>query len=144
MSKTLNKIAKSYVKSNLKLQNVEDGVSVNDVVAVVQQNLVATVYKEIRAEIQDEAIREASEIIKKQRIRNRIKDYRMLLFTGIIMAFMVGMSVNQYTEIVSNLLMHNSTYSFLAGTMFLAICYAIYKELIDLEISKLLKIEEIE
>lgn len=141
MSKTLDIIVASYVETSLRDQQIPKNISPQDVAEVMQQSLKDTIYKEVKGEIFEDAMAEASRAAEKKRILTRIRDYKILLISGIFIAFLIGMSVNQFTNILDRLIGCSNGWSAVWGVVFIGLCLLIYRELVDSEILRLKKVE---
>ena len=141
MSKTLDEIAALYVKSQLKDKRVSGKRDRKEVEKAVEERLKNKVYEEIKSEILEGLISEANKTVNRNNMITRIKECRKILVSGIVMAFFIGMSVNQFTKLVDSATNNSNSWSCFLGVVMLAFCYAIYRELMDLEILSTKKAE---
>lgn len=141
MSKTLDKIAAFYVQSQLKDESVSGEFDRNEVVKAVEEDLKNKVYEEIKSETLEGLISEANKTVNKNNMITRIKECRKILISGIVMAFFLGMSVNQFTNLIDRAIGNSNGWSCFIGIVMLAVCYTIYRELMDLEILSTKKVE---
>lgn len=98
-------------------------------ISSVKAQLMNEIYNEVKNEVKSVALLEADEMIKKKSLLQKIKDFKALTLIGVIVAFFVGMSVNQFTELVGYIkgsieLKHIVSTVGLA-ILFLAICFVI-------------------
>ena len=56
--------------------------------------------KEAYVKARDDAVKDASELIEKKAGIKRIKEFKKLAIDGLIVAFFVGLLVNQFTDII--------------------------------------------
>lgn len=120
MSDTLRKILDiHFVEDNIKTKNSKDNEGI-DIIGAGKKELMNMIEKEIleknfniikqkeqesidkieleAEEIKKKKIIEANQEIEKTRIINKIKDLKLLTITGVVLAFLIGFSVNQFTE----------------------------------------------
>lgn len=69
-------------------------------VNAIKKELTDRIYNEIRKEIRDEALADASELIEMKAGIKRIEEFKKLTVNGLIVAFFVGLLVNQSTDII--------------------------------------------
>ena len=141
MSKTLDKIATLCVKSQLKNENFSGDFDGSEVIKAVEEDLKKKVYEEIKSEILENLISEANKTVNRNNMLTRIKECRKILISGIVMAFLVGMSVNQFTNLIDRATNNSDGWSWFIGLIMLLVCYIIYRELMDLEILSTKKVE---
>lgn len=58
------------------------------------------IIEEIREEYKEELIQEVNEKAEKESERRKIEDLRGLMWSGFLLAFIVGLAVNQMTDII--------------------------------------------
>lgn len=141
MSKTLDKIVALCVKSQLKNKNFSGDLDRCEVTQAVEEDLKKKVYEEIKSETLENLISEANKTVNRNNMLTRIKECRKILISGILMAFFVGMSVNQFTNLIDSATNKNNGWSLSIGFVMLVVCYIIYRELMDLEILSTKKVE---
>lgn len=141
MSKTLDKIASLYVESQLKNEIISGELDRDQVTKAVEEDLKKKVYEEIKSETLESLISEANETVNRNNMLSRIKEYRRILILGIVMAFLIGMSVNQFTNLIDRGTNNSDGWPWSIGLGTLAFCYVIYRELMDLEILSTKKVE---
>lgn len=102
MSSKLDALIDKYVreKEHMFSADVPDDEKVVYINAIKKQ-LADEVRTEIRVEVAAEAIKEAQLEIEKNSLIARIKEYKRLSIDGLLIAFFVGMLVNQSTDLVS-------------------------------------------
>ena len=69
-------------------------------VKAIKMQLTDRIYAEVRKEVRDDAVKDASELIEKKAGIKRIKEFKKLAIDGLIVAFFVGLLVNQFTDII--------------------------------------------
>lgn len=141
MSKTLDKIVALCVKSQLKKEKFSGYFDGSEVIQAVEEDLKKKVYEEIKSETLENLISEANKTVNRNNMLTRIKECRKILISGILMAFFVGMSVNQFTNLIDSATNKNNGWSLSIGFVMLVVCYIIYRELMDLEILSTKKVE---
>lgn len=70
-------------------------------ISAVKMQLTSKIYNEIRDEVRDEALMDADNIIEKKAGQKRIKEFKNLMIDGAIVAFFVGMLVNQVSVVLA-------------------------------------------
>lgn len=141
MSKTLDKIVALCVKSQLKKEKFSGYFDGSEVIQAVEEDLKKKVYEEIKSETLENLISEANKTVNRNNMLTCIKECRKILISGILMAFFVGMSVNQFTNLIDSATNKNNGWSLSIGFVMLVVCYIIYRELMDLEILSTKKVE---
>lgn len=69
-------------------------------VKAVKCQLKDQIYKEVCEEVREEALKEAEKITEERTRQKRIEEFRKLTVDGLIVAFFVGLLVNQSTDII--------------------------------------------
>ena len=102
MSETLKTVLDKYIESQNKVVFRENAVpeDKDGYVDAIKQSLTDKIYDEIRAEVRDEALADASKIIEEKAGLKRIDEFKKLAINGVIVAFFVGLLVNQSTEAI--------------------------------------------
>ena len=98
MSETLKTVLDKYIESQNKVVFRENAVpeDKDGYVDAIKKSLTDKIYDEIRAEVRDEALADASKIIEEKAGLKRIDEFKKLA----INAFFVGLLVNQSTDII--------------------------------------------
>lgn len=68
--------------------------------ALLRENKKKKIIEEIKEAYKQELIREADIEIKKELNRQKIKELKSLMWSGFLLAFIVGLAVNQATDII--------------------------------------------
>lgn len=99
MSKKLNNVIEKSLKFSdfYKNKNIDKDEEARFSFEAARDKTAKEIYEEIKNELKEEAINEAQEEIKNQKLIHKIKELRTLTIIGIIIAFFVGMAVNQLT-----------------------------------------------
>ena len=99
MSKKLNNVIEKSLKFSdfYKDKNIDKDEEAKFSFEAARDRTAKEIYEEIKNELKEEAINEAQEEIKNQKLIHKIKELRTLTIIGIIIAFFVGMAVNQLT-----------------------------------------------
>ena len=102
MSETLKTVLDKYIESQNKVVFRENAVpeDKDGYVDAIKKSLTDKIYDEIRAEVRDEALADASKIIEEKAGLKRIDEFKKLAINGVIVAFFVGLLVNQSTDII--------------------------------------------
>lgn len=106
MSDKLNTLVDNYVNNtNINSSSKDDEL----IIEAAKKRLKQEIYIEIYKEVKDKALRDADTRIAEQKELHHIKELKKLAIEGLIVAFFVGLLVNQVTDIIS----------FLKGTLVL-------------------------
>lgn len=92
-----NKMVDAYINT-LNLEENEDLDFIKD---SIKRNFLNDIKKEIIQVEKNRIVKEATEEIDKLEQARRIKEIRVLMYEGVILAFVVGLIVNQFTEILN-------------------------------------------
>lgn len=96
--------------------------------------------------MRDDAIQKADKIIEKKADKKRINEFRRLTIDGLIVAFFVGLLVNQVTDIIGYLKgcfeMPNIKITMIFSVGLLIICIVIISWLFISEVIKMLEKEK--
>ena len=107
----------------------------------VKERFISDIKEEIKVEYKEEMKKNAEEEREKIRLINKIKDFKALFFSGIIIAFIVGLLVNQVTDIISifkgalnaKFLIYSVGYSFIiAVVLYLIIKFSLLSEILKI------------
>ena len=132
MSESLETLIDKYVDSQQTAVFSSDikEVDKDTYISAVKMQLTSKIYNEIRDEVRDEALMDADNIIEKKAGQKRIKEFKNLMIDGAIVAFFVGMLVNQVTELLgvfkTMLKMNNVAFTSICSMLLLFICIAIF------------------
>ena len=132
MSESLETLIDKYVDSQQTAVFSSDikEVDKDTYISAVKMQLTSKIYNEIRDEVRDEALMDADNIIEKKAGQTRIKEFKNLMIDGAIVAFFVGMLVNQVTELLGvfkNMFkMNNVALTSICSMLLLFICIAIF------------------
>lgn len=101
MSKQLDHILDNYInkKSNEELGLEEDS-ECQRILDAAKEQIKTTIYDEITAEVRDKALREAEVLIEQKANMRKLNEYKKLAVEGFMLAFIVGLLVNQITDII--------------------------------------------
>ena len=99
MNKKLNNVIEKSLKFSkfYKDKNIDEDEEAKFSFEAARDKTAKEIYEEIRSEVRQEEIDKAQEEIKNQKLIHKIKELRTLTIIGIIIAFFVGMAVNQVT-----------------------------------------------
>ena len=103
MGKKLNNVIEKSLKFSkfYKDKNIDEDEEAKFFFGVARNALITEIVEEVKEEekekIRQKAIEEAQKEIENQRLINKIKELRTFTIIGIIIAFFVGMAVNQLT-----------------------------------------------
>lgn len=103
MSKELSKVLDNYISSK-ECEILKDEASEEEremLIGAVKDKIEKIIYEEIKDEVRNQAIADAEKEINKRVGMKRIREYKNLILTGIIVAFFVGLLVNQVTDIIA-------------------------------------------
>lgn len=104
----MGKKLESFVNKSFKKEflDIKDNslISLDEVYEISKKQLILEIEDEIKkeyeTEIRNEAISKAKKYIEQAKISTRIKELKSMMVIGIIVAFLVGLSVNQLTEMI--------------------------------------------
>mgnify|MGYP000911505253 FL=1 len=115
MSKKLNNVIEKSLKFSdfYKNKNIDKDEEARFSFEAARDKTAKEIYEEIKNELKEEAINEAQEEIKNQKLIHKIKELRTLTIIGIIIAFFVGMAVNQVTGLFVLLVFFKKWYGML-------------------------------
>ena len=101
MNKKLNNVIEKSLKFSkfYKDKNIDEDEEAKFSFEAARDKTAKEIYEEIRSEVRQEEIDKAQEEIENQKLIHKIKELRTLTIIGIIIAFFVGMAVNQVTEL---------------------------------------------
>lgn len=98
------KIAKKMINAYVESQNISEG-ETNDEIEYIKDSAKENLFNVIKEEIiileKDRIIKEAKDEIIKLEQERKIKEIKVLMYEGFIIAFVVGLIVNQATEILN-------------------------------------------
>ena len=99
MNKKLNNVIEKSLKFSkfYKDKNIDEDEEAKFSFEAARDKTAKEIYEEIRSEVRQEEIDKAQEEIENQKLIHKIKELRTLTIIGIIIAFFVGMAVNQVT-----------------------------------------------
>ncbi|MFR9281535.1 MAG: hypothetical protein ACLVKV_02880 [Peptoniphilus lacrimalis] len=95
MGKKLDSLIDLVISKNDDYSNLEDGNKL-----LVKKKLKSELLSEIKQEVQENAINDAKKDIDEYRTKKKLKDYKELTILGLIIAFIIGLSVNQFTDVI--------------------------------------------
>ena len=90
MGKKLDSLVDLVISKNDDYSNLEDGNKL-----LVKRKLKSEILYEIKQEVKENAIEEAKKDIDEYMTKKKLKDYKELTILGLIIAFIIGLSVNQ-------------------------------------------------
>ncbi len=96
MGKKLDSLVDLVISKNDDYSNLEDGNKL-----LVKKKLKSEILYEIKQEVKENAIEEAKKDIDDYMTKKKLKDYKELTIFGLIIAFIIGLSVNQFTDVIS-------------------------------------------
>lgn len=95
MGKKLDSLVDLVISKNDDYSNLEDGNKL-----LVKRKLKSEILYEIKQEVKENAIEEAKKDIDEYMTKKKLKDYKELTILGLIIAFIIGLSVNQFTDVI--------------------------------------------
>ena len=72
----------------------------NELIDALKEKKKAQIIEEIKATYREEIFKEAEEKLKKKTHKKKIDELRELMWNGFILAFVVGLAVNQVTDVI--------------------------------------------
>ena len=115
-------------------------------VNAIKKQLTDKIYNEVRKEVRDEALADADELIEKKAGVKRIEEFKKLTINGLIVAFFVGLLVNQSTDIIGyfkgSFETQNIWYTVVITAVLFLICAGISLWLFISELIKMLRKEK--
>lgn len=95
MGKKLDSLVDLVISKNDDYSNLEDGNKL-----LVKKKLKSEILYEIKQEVKENAIEEAKKDIDDYMTKKKLKDYKELTILGLTIAFTIGLSVNQFTDVI--------------------------------------------
>lgn len=148
MSDKLNTLVDKYLSlqdPQVFLQDIdkdEKAVYVN----AIKKELIDSIYEEVKEDIRDNAVREANEIIDEKAGLKRIDEFKKLMINGFIVAALVGLLVNQLTDIIGyykgSVTISTIMPTIIISIILFIICICIFAWLFFNELLRLLKKHE--
>ena len=135
MSKKLNNVIEKSLKFSdfYKDKNIDKDEEAKFSFEAARDRTAKEIYEEIKNELKEEVINEAQEEIKGQKLIHKIKELRTII--RVIIAFFIGMGVNQATELISSyewtnnrIVMSFFTVVFIGITIAIILCLALKEE----------------
>ena len=145
MSNTLETLLDKYLKLEEKILFRENAVPNEKEANVdaIKKQLSDKIYAEIKQEILESVLADAEEIIEKKAGLKRIEEFKKLSIDGLIVAFFVGLLVNQSTDIIGyfkgSFSTNNIWLTVEVAIVLLLICVGIFVGLFISELIKLLR-----
>ena len=145
MSNTLETLLDKYLKLEEKILFRENAVpnEKEAYVDAIKKQLSDKIYAEIKQEILESVLADAEEIIEKKAGLKRIEEFKKLSIDGLIVAFFVGLLVNQSTDIIGyfkgSFSTNNIWLTVGVAVVLLLICVGIFVGLFISELIKLLR-----
>lgn len=145
MSNTLETLLDKYLKLEEKILFRENAVpnEKEAYVDAIKKQLSDKIYEEIKQEILESVLADAEEIIEKKAGLKRIEEFKKLSIDGLIVAFFVGLLVNQSTDIIGyfkgSFFTNNIWLTVGVAVVLLLICVGIFVGLFISELIKLLR-----
>ena len=105
MSEKLDSLVEKYASFNSEKILNQDAPqdAKEEYFAAVKHTLKKQIYEEIEIEVRDKAVATAQKEIERLADQKRIDEYKKLMFEGFLVAFFVGLLVNQSTNIIEYL-----------------------------------------
>lgn len=129
MGKKLDSLVDLVISKNDDYSNLEDGNKL-----LVKKKLKSEILYEIKQEVKESAIEEAKKDIDDYMTKKKLKDYKELTILGLIIAFIIGLSVNQLTDVIAfykKLIYKEPWVSILTAIIIVAIAiYLIFKHIL--------------
>ncbi|KAI4442009.1 hypothetical protein FMM80_21480 [Schaedlerella arabinosiphila] len=97
LDKVLDKVME--IKAELIQESAPDA-DKEELIAALRDKKKQSIILEIREEYKKELIREAKKEVNEEANRQKIEDLRNLMWSGFFLAFLVGLAVNQVTDII--------------------------------------------
>lgn len=141
MSEKLKEIVNDYVDikmANITKEGLEDKKFTDNVINEAKNSIISQIKAEVKKELISEAKRDAEKEIEAMSLKQRIKDYKTLLVSGVTLSLFLGLTVNQLTDLVSY---HKGpgiqiTATLLYLAFFLLLCLSVVAYLFISEIAK--------
>lgn len=74
-----------------------------ELITALREKLKADIIEEIRLEYKDEIVAQANDDIQKRVNEEKIEQLKSLMWNGFLVAFLVGLAINQITELITAL-----------------------------------------
>lgn len=129
MGKKLDSLVDLVISKNDDYSNLEDGNKL-----LVKRKLKSEILYEIKQEVKENAIKEAKKDIDDYMTKKKLKDYKELTILGLTIAFIIGLSGNQFTDVIGfykKLIDKEPVVSILTAIIIVAIAiYLIFKHIL--------------
>ena len=130
MSNYLEQVV-SYFVDNKKQDSFDTNENQHDklVKEAAKQRIIEKIYQEIYAEGEEKAFEAAEKRSKETSIKRKLEEARNLIIQGFIVAFFVGLAVNQLTEIFvvikENIVTNDLAETIILFVAFIGVCVAV-------------------
>ena len=130
MSNYLEQVV-SYFVDNKKQDSFDTNENQHDklVKEAAKQRIIEKIYQEIYAEVEEKAFEAAEKRSKESSIKRKLEEARNLIIQGFIVAFFVGLAVNQLTEIFvvikENIVTNDLAETIILFVAFIGVCVAV-------------------
>lgn len=103
MSETLEKLLNNFIESKHSeiKENTEKDEYMEYMTTAVKEKMRSAVVEEIRREIEPEIVEKVKKDNEIEEQKRKVKELQEVLWSGFIIAFIVGLLVNQVTDIIS-------------------------------------------
>lgn len=127
----LDQLVDAYISNQQKIiNNRAPAKDKDELLNALREKLKQEVMQEIKDKFEDEIIAEASEKIQKNANREKLNQLTGLMWNGFLLAFFVGLAVNQVTEIINyynRTLFGNSLwFTLIISLILIVLCIALY------------------
>lgn len=102
MSESLKTLIDKYVKSQ-KISIEGSDEEKKEVITAAKERLYDKIYQEVKEEVKEKALEEADDIIDERKRLRQLSELKKLVWSGFLVAFFVGILVNQVTDIIGYL-----------------------------------------
>lgn len=102
MTKILDEVLDSLMeaKNDVIVKNASEK-DRNALISALREKTKADIIQEVKCECEKEIIKKANNEIQKRTNEERVKQLKSLMWNGFVVAFLVGLAINQVTELIT-------------------------------------------
>lgn len=100
LDRVLDTVMKDKVERIMKPVSDEKSEEREELISALRERIKQKIIEEIREEYKEELIQEADKKVKRKSERQKIEDLKSLMWSGFLLAFIVGLAVNQATDFI--------------------------------------------
>ena len=121
MGEILDKVVSQYVHNN-----AEEKQGQPNILAAAEENIKKKIIEEIEPEIREEEYRKAKAEVETEENGKRLEELKEIIWSGFLVAFLVGLLVNQVTDVITYFKSGSMPWTVIAIIVLLFICLAVF------------------